>query len=200
MTLDGVEVRLGVKVDRVLVEAENADAMGALPWSAEIEGGDEAHLVDAWAVIKGEVNVGGRAVVADWCYDWIGLGVAEKLARDGCKVTLAVDGYMLNEMLQKYVRNRWIGDIHKLGVEVMPFARLFGADATTCYLQYVTNGEPIILDEVNTIVTSLGHQSVIGLADALEDWPGEVVMIGDCLALRTCEEAVLEGLRAGVAL
>jgi NADPH-dependent 2,4-dienoyl-CoA reductase/sulfur reductase-like enzyme len=204
MTLHGVEVRLGTKVDRALVEAENADAVvvatGALPWLAEIEGGDEAHLVDAWAVIKGEANVGGRVVVADWRCDWIGLGVAEKLARDGCKVTLAVDGYMAGEMLQKYVRDRWIGDIHKLGVEVVPFARLYGADATTCYLQHVTNGEPIILDEVDTIVTSLGHQSVIGLADALEDWPGEVVMIGDCLAPRTCEEAVLEGLRAGVAL
>ena len=115
-------------------------------------------------------------------------------------MTLAVDGYMAGEMLQKYVRDRWIGDIHKLGVEIVPFARLFGADATTCYLQHVTNGEPIILDEVDTIVTSLGHQSVIDLADTLEDWPGEVVMIGDCLAPRTCEEAVLEGLRAGVAL
>jgi hypothetical protein len=64
----------------------------------------------------------------------------------------------------------------------------------------VTSGEPIILEEIDTIVTSLGHQSVTGLADELEDWPGEVVMIGDCLAPRTCEEAVLEGLRAGVAL
>jgi 2,4-dienoyl-CoA reductase-like NADH-dependent reductase (Old Yellow Enzyme family) len=204
MELHGVEVRLGTKVDRALVEAERADAVvvatGARPWPAEIEGGDEAHLVDAWAVIKGEANVGGRVVVADWRCDWIGLGIAEKLARDGCKVTLAVDGYMPGEMLQKYVRDRWIGDIHKLGVEVVPFARLYGADASTCYLQHVTSGEPIILEEIDTIVTSLGHQSVTGLADELEDWPGEVVMIGDCLAPRTCEEAVLEGLRAGVAL
>jgi 2,4-dienoyl-CoA reductase-like NADH-dependent reductase (Old Yellow Enzyme family) len=204
MEMHGVEVRLGTKVDRALVEAERADAVvvatGALPWPAEIEGGDEAHLVEAWAVIKGEANVGGRVVVADWRCDWIGLGVAEKLARDGCKVTLAVDGYMPGEMLQKYVRDRWIGDIHKLGVEVVPFARLYGADDTTCYLQHVTSGEPIILDEIDTIVTSLGHRSVIDLADALEDWAGEVVMIGDCLAPRTCEEAVLEGLRVGVAL
>ena len=35
---------------------------------------------------------------------------------------------------------------------------------------------------------------------ALSDWPGEIHIIGDCLAPRTAEEAVLEGLRAGVAV
>jgi pyruvate/2-oxoglutarate dehydrogenase complex dihydrolipoamide dehydrogenase (E3) component len=200
----GVEVRLNTEVTRALAEAEAADAVvvatGARPWPAEIEGGDEAHLVDAWAVIKGEANVGGRVVVADWRCDWVGLGLAEKLARDGCRVTLAVDGYMPGEMLQKYVRDRWIGDIHKLGVEVVPFARLYGADASTCYLQHVTSGEPIIVEQVDTVVTALGHLSVNTLADELEDWPGEVVAIGDCVAPRTCEEAVLEGLKAGFEL
>ena len=54
--------------------------------------------------------------------------------------------------------------------------------------------------QVDTIVAPMGHQSVIGLAEALEDWPVEVVMIGDCLAPRACEEAVLGGLYAGVTL
>jgi hypothetical protein len=115
-------------------------------------------------------------------------------------VTLAVNGYMPGQTIQMYVRDRWIGDLHKLGVETIPYARLFGADATSAYLQHVTSGEPIIVEEVDTIVTSLGHHSVTTLADSLEDWRGDVLLAGDCLAPRTCEEAVFEGLKAGVAV
>jgi NADPH-dependent 2,4-dienoyl-CoA reductase/sulfur reductase-like enzyme len=201
MGLHGVAVRLETEVTLDLVKAEGADAVivatGALPWRPAIEGEEDAHIVSAWQVLKGEANVGGRVVVADWRCDWIGLGIAERLARDGCKVTLAVNGYMPGQMIQMYVRDRWVGDLNKLGVEMIPYARLFGADSSSAYLQHTTSGEPIIIDEVDTIVTTLGHQPVTGLADALEDWEGDVLMAGDCLSPRTCEEAVLEGLKAG---
>ncbi len=53
---------------------------------------------------------------------------------------------------------------------------------------------------MNTLVVSLGHERVAGLGDALADFPGEVHLIGDCLAPRTVEEAVLEGLKVARAL
>ena len=103
-------------------------------------------------------------------------------------------------MIPQYVRDKWLGDLHRLGVEIIPYARLFGADGDTVYLQHTTSGEAILCEQVDTLVTALGHQSNTSLESALADWPGEVHVIGDCLALRTAEEAVLEGLRAGVAI
>ena len=76
----------------------------------------------------------------------------------------------------------------------------FGADGDSVYLQHVTSGEPIICEEVDTLVTALGHEPVTTLADELEGWAGELHMIGDCLAPRTAEEAVLDGLKVGDAL
>ena len=35
------------------------------------------------------------------------------------------------------------------------------------------------------------------LAEELADWHGTSIEIGDCLSPRTCEEAVLEGMKAG---
>ena len=204
MELAGVTVRRNAPVDRALIEREAPDAVviatGARPAPVEIEGADEAHLVEAWAVIRGEANVGGRVAIADWRCDWIGMGLAEMLARNGCEVTLAVDGYMPGQTIQMYVRDHWAATLQKLGVKGIPYARLFGADGDSAYFQHATSGEPIILDGIDTVVTALGHNSVTSLADELEDWGGEVHMVGDCLAPRTAEEAVYDGLKVGSAL
>ena len=201
MALHGVEVRLNAHVGRAEAEAMGAEAAivatGATPYRPAIEGAGEAHIVDAWQAVRGEAEIGGRVVVADWRCDWIGLGLAEKLAREGRRVTLAVNGYYPGQTVQMYVRDRWAGELHRLGVEILPCARLYGADAGSVYLQHTTSGEAIVIDGVDTVVAALGHVSEAGLAEELEDWPGETLIAGDCLAPRSCEEAVLEGLKAG---
>ena len=58
----------------------------------------------------------------------------------------------------------------------------------------------MLCEGVDTLVAALGHEPETGLEDALGGFPGEVHVIGDCLAPRTAEEAVLEGLEAGAAV
>jgi 2,4-dienoyl-CoA reductase-like NADH-dependent reductase (Old Yellow Enzyme family) len=204
MTLAGVEVQRNRAVDAALVGALAPDvvivATGARPRRPPVEGGEAAHIVDAWQVLRDEVNIGASVVVADWRCDWVGIGIAEKLARAGCRVRLCVNGYMPGQTIQQYVRDNWIGILHKLGVEVIPFVRLYGADADSVYLQHTTSGEPVICEGVDTLVLAQGHDSVAGLEQELADYGGELHLIGDCLAPRTAEEAVLEGLEVAAAL
>ncbi|MGR3342502.1 MAG: FAD-dependent oxidoreductase, partial [Paracoccaceae bacterium] len=204
MELAGVSVKTKTMVSRELIERIDPDililATGATPYRPAIEGGDEAHIIDAWQVLMGDANVGANVVIADWRCDWIGLGLAEKLARDGCHVRLAVNCMTAGQMIPQYVRDKWLGDIHRLGVEVIPYARLFGADSDTIYLQHTISGEAILCEGVDTLVTALGHQANTDLATDLSDWPGELHLIGDCVAPRTVEEAVLEGLRVGASI
>ncbi|MEE9210372.1 MAG: FAD-dependent oxidoreductase, partial [Kiloniellales bacterium] len=204
MTLAGVEVVTGSRVDRALIEGAAPDAVvlatGARPRRPEIEGAEAAHVVDAWQVLRGEANVGGSVVVADWRADWIGIGIAEKLAGEGCRVRLCVNGTTPGQTIQQYVRDMAIGRLHKLGVEWISYLRLFGADGDSVYFQHTTSGEPVVCEGVETLVLCQGHERVAELETELEGCGLEVHLAGDCLAPRTAEEAVLEGLKVGSAL
>ncbi len=204
MELAGVTVFKGREVTADVIYQAAPDALvlatGATPRHVAIEGGDEAHVVDAWPVIRGEANVGQSVVVADWRCDWVGLGVAEKLARDGCRVRLAVNGLMAGQHIPFYVRDGWVGILHRLGVEIVAYARLFGADADTVYMQHTASGEPMVFEHVDTLVLALGHEPVDGLVAELAGHGLELHCAGDCLAPRTAEEAVFEGLKVATAL
>jgi 2,4-dienoyl-CoA reductase-like NADH-dependent reductase (Old Yellow Enzyme family) len=200
MDAAGVAVHLKSTVDRALVDRESPDvvivATGAAPYRPDLEIGGDVHAVDAWQVLRGEVNPGAEVVVADWRCDWVGMGLAEKLAREGSHVRLCVDGLHAGQNLQMYMRDHWVGELHKLGVEIVPYARLFGADGDTVYFLHSTSGEPIVCEGVDTLVMAQGHLSVTALEEELADCSPEVHPIGDCLSPRSAEEAIYEGLMA----
>jgi 2,4-dienoyl-CoA reductase-like NADH-dependent reductase (Old Yellow Enzyme family) len=196
----GAEIVTGVRVDAGFVRKRSADvvivATGSIPRKPDVEVNDDPVLLDARDVIAGAEVPSGRVVVADWRCDWVGLGVAQLLAERGRKVSLCVDGYMAGQMLQQYVRNEMIAAAHKAGVDVIPNVRVFGVDNDTVYLQHRLSGQPVLLDGVAATVFSIAPLSLSGLLDELTGYGSDVIGIGDCLAPRTVEEAVLEGLQA----
>ncbi len=200
----GVEIRLRTRVDAAVVAAVLPDAViiatGGTPYAPEIEGRDEGHVVDAWSVLSAQANPGSRVLVADWRCDWIGMGVAEFLARNGHKVRLAVNGVQAGQHIQMYHRDHWAGKLHKLGVEVIPYARLFGVDRETAYLAHIVTGEPILCEQVDTVVLAAGNRAETRLEDELDALGIELHLAGDCLSPRSAEEAVYEGLLAGRAV
>jgi len=198
MELAGVRVVRHTRVDRVLVEQEQPDhviiATGAEPFWPAFEQGGELQVVDAWQVLREQVTLGRSVVVVDWRCDWIGPGIAERLMRAGHQVQLAVNGTHCGENLPLYVRDQLAGELHRLGIPIIPYARLYGCDDTTVYLQHTASGEPMLLENVDTLVLCQGHQPVDTLGAELQ---GLVPFdrIGDCLAPRTAEEAIYEGLK-----
>lgn len=197
--LANVRIHRGMRVDRALVEAERPDAViiatGARPYRTDLPLDDSIQVVDAWQVLRKEVKTGGRVVVADWRCDWIGPGIAELLTNEGCSVDLAVNGTHAAELLPLYVRDNIAAELHRIGVRVTPYARLYGCDGGTVYMQHTASEQPILFEDVETLVLCLGHEPVDELGDMLRDLVAEVHVIGDSLAPRTAEEAVYEGLK-----
>lgn len=193
----GVEVRKGARMDRAAILAEAPEvviiATGAVPYRPEFAREGALEIVDAWQVLRGQCTPGHSVVVIDWRADWIGIGIAEHLARAGSSVRLAVTGIAAGESLPLYVRDDAASTLHKLGVTVLPYMRLYGTDTDAVYLQHVTSGEAVVIDKVDTVVLCTGHTPVDELSESIAG-DAEVHVIGDAAAPRTAEEAVYEGL------
>jgi len=201
LSLNNVDVILNTTPDREMLSDVDVVviATGAktrLP-DAEVDG---IEMIDAWSVIGGHKVAGQKIVVADWSCDWNGLGVAELLARDGFEVHLYSGGSVAGESIQAIVRDQWIGVLHSLGVKMVNYARFYGALDDSVYFQHMTSGESMSVDGVDAIVSCYAPQS-----DLECDWVKqvediEVITIGDAMAPRTVEEAVLEGFRVARSL
>jgi len=174
----GVEIHLQSQIDATRLRDIEPDhvviATGANTRLPEVEIGG-VDIVDAWSVIRGDARPGNRVVIADWSCDWSGLGVAEKLARDGHYVRLLSGGSVAGESIQ-----------------AIPYARFYGGLDGAAYFQHMTSGEAIVCEQVDTIVSCYAA-TANRECDWIEAQPGMVVTrIGDALAPRTVEEAVLE--------
>ena len=201
LELAQVRIVRGMRVTAEMIAGEGPDlvilATGATPYRPEIETDGQVQIVDAWQILRGEAKAGGRVVIADWRSDWIAPGLAERLAAEGSTVSLALSGTHLGEALPLYVRDDIAATLHRAGVSITPYSRLFGTVGDTVYFQHTASGEPVTFEGVDTLVLCLGHQPVSELEDQVRSLGIEVMGIGDCMAPRTAEEAVYEGMVAG---
>lgn len=199
----GATIHLRSAVTAELLMREKPDAVilatGSRPHMPVIEG-EPAQAVHAVDVLAGKVRTGARVVVYDWHGEWLGAGIAEKLASEGAHVRLAVNAMCAAANIQAYVRFEIVARLHRLGVEVLPWMRLYGADGRTAYFVHIAARDAVVLDDVDTLVLATPNHPEDDLAAVLAAQGIEHHLIGDCLTPRTAEEAVYEGLKAGMAV
>jgi NADPH-dependent 2,4-dienoyl-CoA reductase/sulfur reductase-like enzyme len=197
----GVKQEVGITVDVDFLKTRRPDhvviATGATPYMPELELSDGRQVYTPWQVLQGQVECGSVIAIADWRGDWISLGLAEKLIREGRRVTVYTSAHTPGVSIMPYIRDQWTSDLAKLGVQFVSYARLYGADAHDAYFEHTYSGDAIIGEQVDTLIGSFGN-ATSDTASQLELPDAETHVIGDALCPRTVEEAVLEGLRVGI--
>ena len=196
----GVEILTGTLLNPGVVRERAPDAVIIATGAKERPAGAglDGDVATAWRVALGEAETGGRVVVADCRLDWSALGVAEKLARAGHDVRLAVIGDLPGQNVPAGVRNHALGELDCLGVRVLPHLALAGFGDGVARFRHTLSARDVDLSGVDTLVLAEGPISDTSLEEGLGDYSGIVRIAGDCLSPRTAEEAVLEGLRAGL--
>ena len=199
MSKQDINIQLNTRVDLAMVQAEAADvvvlATGATPYAQPIEADDSIVKLNAWQYLQGTAPPGKSVLLTDWRCDWVAPGIAELLVKQGFDVSIAINGLCLGETLPLYVRDELTATAQRLGIKLLPNARLYGYDNGTVYLQHNTSAEALELEGIDTIIACDGQIALDELGDAIEDLGMTLHRIGDCNTPRTAEEAMYEGLK-----
>jgi 2,4-dienoyl-CoA reductase-like NADH-dependent reductase (Old Yellow Enzyme family)/thioredoxin reductase len=166
-------------------------ATGAAPYLPDLPlSGVE--VVQAWALLTGEIPSGRRVVVADWGGDPSGLDAAELLAAAGNDVALAIASVTVGEALHQYRRNLALQRLYRAGVEILQHRELVGASSGAVDLRNVFARELQEQVAADLLVLAQGRVPVDDLAESLRGLGLVVEEIGDSLSPRSLEEATLE--------
>jgi 2,4-dienoyl-CoA reductase-like NADH-dependent reductase (Old Yellow Enzyme family) len=203
----GIEVHLGVEVTAEMVEREQPDAViiatGSLPLLPPIPGSELPHVATVWQVIQGEKTAQpGEYVIV---YDQVGFhqatGTAELLAEKGCKVEFITPQFFVGGDLSVTLDiELWYRRALAKGMQLTAdhFLANLGPNSATIINNYT--GQPRQLENVTLAVLVTPQAANDSLYHQLQGKVKQLYRIGDCLAPRRVENAILDGERAARAL
>jgi 2,4-dienoyl-CoA reductase (NADPH2) len=203
----GVKVHLGVEATAEIIEQEQADAViiatGSCPDLAPVPGADLPHVASVWQVLQGEKSAEpGECVLV---YDTIGFhqatSVAELLAERGCMVEVVTPQFYVGGDLGITLDiELWYRRVLAKGVRLTANHFLAGLGPNSATIVNNYTGQSRQLDQLTLAVMATPQIANDSLYQQLQGKVKELYRVGDCIAPRRVEHAILDGERAARAL
>jgi mycofactocin system FadH/OYE family oxidoreductase 2 len=198
-----IDLRMGVEADEQKILQENPDAVviatGSVPKENPFPGEyGYPDVVNTQQVLKGEVETGQKVLFIDLDGHHQGTGTAELLADQGKKVHVLVpalfQGAQLGPLQDLFLARQRLS---KKGVTCTPDIAVLEIQGTVAKGLNVYSNEMIDFEGYDTIVLAAGNVSDDALYFALKGKVKELYRIGDCVAPRKTDMAIVEGHRVG---
>ncbi|HLG65458.1 MAG TPA: mycofactocin system FadH/OYE family oxidoreductase 2 [Ktedonosporobacter sp.] len=203
----GVEVETGVEVTAEQIERELPDAViiatGSLPELPQIPGADLPHVATVWQVLQGEKE----AQPGDYVllYDQLGFhqatSTAELLAEKGCVVEIVTPQFYVGGDLSVTLDiELWYRRVLAKHMRLTPNHFLAGLDFESATIINNYTGQPRQLEHLALAVLVTPQRANDTLYHELQGKIKQLYRVGDCVAPRRVEHAILDGERAARAL
>nr|WP_087574318.1 MULTISPECIES: FAD-dependent oxidoreductase [unclassified Sphingomonas]AJW29582.1 NADH:flavin oxidoreductase [Sphingomonas sp. JE1] len=151
--------------------------------------------LDPISVINDPALCGQNVVIIDDVGDYTPLGIARMLKTEGKNVTVVTADYAVGRKLHANNDFEWLYPrVLREEIAIRTMSVLHSVEAGQAFIRNRATGE---LDGMlaDTIVTCMLRKSNDALFLELKDRGANVTRIGDCLAPREVDDAVLEGFR-----
>jgi mycofactocin system FadH/OYE family oxidoreductase 2 len=197
-----VEIILNKEVTLDFVLEQNPDvviiATGALPKKCTLLGGDGPNIFNVWQVLTGEGQTGEKVLFIDNDGHHQATATVEFLADRGKKVHIVTNsptiGSELGPTQDSYLTHQRLA---QKGVTFTPdFAVVEIKGVEVKGLNFYSN-EWQTFSDYDSVVYAMGNRVEDGLYKALKGRVKELYRIGDCLAPRKIDMAILEGDKVG---
>ncbi len=197
-----VEIVLNKEVTVDFILEQNPDvviiATGALPKPCTLPGADGPNIFNVWQVLTGEGKVGQKVLFIDNDGHHQATATVEFLADRGRKVHIVTNsptiGSELGPTQDSYLTHQRLA---QKGVTFTPdFAVVEIQGVAVKGLNYYSN-EWHTFTDYDSVVYAMGNRAEDGLYKALKGKVKELYRIGDCVAPRKIDMAILEGDKVG---
>ena len=198
-----IDLRLGVDADEELILQEMPDAVviatGSVPKEKPFPGEySYPEVVNTQQILTGEVVPGDKVLLIDLDGHHQGTGTAEFLADLGKKVHVLVpslfQGSALGPLQDLFLARQRLA---KKGVTCTPDIAVLEIEGTLVKGLNVYSNEMIDFEGYDTVVLAAGNVADDRLYFALKGKVQELYRIGDCVAPRKTDMAIVEGNRVG---
>lgn len=158
------------------------------------------HVMDPLAALADPAACGANVVVVDDNGDYLPLGLARLLAGTGRQVTVVTCDAMPGRKLEATLDWPWIMPrVTAAGVQLRTSTFVERIEQGRVELRSAVGGPPEVM-AADTVILSMMRQSNDSLYHALKALGMPVRRIGDAVAPREVDDAVLEGFREGHAI
>jgi len=198
-----IDFRMGVDANEETVLSEKPDAVvvatGSVPREKPFPGEySYPDVVNTWQILSEEVEAGDKVLFIDLDGHHQGTGTAEFLADRGKSVHVLTpslfQGSALGLLQDLFLARQRLA---KKGVTCTPDIAVLEIQGTLVKGLNVYSNEMIDFDGYDTVVLAAGNVSLDQLYFAFKGKVKELYRIGDCVAPRKTDMAIVEGHRIG---